>query len=99
MISQSSIFTVIIVKRGLSDARDISIGEGVTLAGEQGEHPNYQQGCVRCHMLHGFALYAYTIHIYVQCIKHMQLYFTCVIYIVNIYGIPLTQLHMMPDDQ
>ena len=75
MITQSSIFTVIIVKRELSDARDISIGEGVTLARE---HPNYQQGCVRCHMLHGFALYAYTYIIYVQ------LDFTCIIYTVYI---------------
>ena len=72
MITQSSIFTVIIVKRELSDARDISIGEGVTLAGE---HPNYQQGYVRCHMLHSFALYAYTYIFSISntcnCISHV----------------------------
>ena len=77
MITRSSIFTVMIVKRELSDARDISIGEGVTRGRRT---PKLPAGLRQLsHGTQGFALHAY---IYIQRIKHMQLYFTCIIYIV-----------------
>ena len=70
LITESPSFTVIIVRRQLSDARDISTGGGCHTWQKRGvipgrRTPKLPAGCVRCHMHAWSFIVQYTVYTFI----------------------------------